>query len=97
MIQSFHSDQAVLPEEVYTVYPSVLRLDLLPARVEDPAIPRRLLACGLAALKSSGSKGAHCVLSVGDKFMFDFYSKLGFFPSTNMERAGDEIYLGRPV
>ncbi|XP_005109147.1 protein O-GlcNAcase [Aplysia californica] len=97
VIQSFHCDQPMVPEEVYTLYPSVLRLDILPTRVEDPAIPRRLLACALSALKSCGSKGAHCVLSVGDKFMVDFYSKLGFFPVSAVDKPGDDVYLGRPV
>lgn len=80
------------------MYPSGLRMDILPNRVEDPAIPRRLLASVLSALKSSGSKGVHCELSGGDKFMIDFYAKLGLFPITTMEEPrGDAVYLGRPI
>ncbi|CAL1530759.1 unnamed protein product [Lymnaea stagnalis] len=98
VIQGFHNEQRNVPEEIYSMYPSSLRLDILPSRVEDPALPRRLLACVLSALKSSGSKGVHCELNVGDKFMIDFYAKLGFFAITIMEETSeDTIYLGRPI
>ena len=97
VIQSFHSDQPRIPEEVYNNYPSVLRMDVIPSRVEDPAIPRRLLACALSSLKSCGSKGAHVMLNVSDKFMIDFYSKLGFFLASPSDKPGDDIYLGRPI
>ena len=97
VILSLHTDQHSVPEDVYTLYSSVLRLDMLSARVEDPAVPRRLLACALSALKCCGSKGAHVVLSASDKCMAEFYSKLGFFPvAPQIDRPGDEIYLGRP-
>lgn len=98
VIQGFYADQKTVSDEVYNQFPSVLRLDVLTSRVEDPALPRRLLACVLSALKCNGSKGVHCELSVGDKFLIDFYSKLGFFPVTSMGEIGeDTVYLGRPI
>ncbi|KAH9524612.1 hypothetical protein Btru_027330 [Bulinus truncatus] len=98
VIQSFHNAARPVPEEIHSKFPSVLRLDILPSRVEDPALPRRLLACILCALKCSGSKGVHCELNVGDKFMVDFYAKLGFFALTPVEEpCEDAIFLGRPI
>lgn len=98
VIQGFHNEQRTVPDEIYAMYPSVLRLDILPSRVEDPALPRRLLACVLSALKCMGSKGVHCELNIGDKFMVDFYAKLGFFAITTMEEGSeDAVYLGRPI
>ncbi|GFN82438.1 cell division cycle-associated protein 7-like [Plakobranchus ocellatus] len=98
VIQSFHGEQKIISDEVYSQFPSVLRLDVLPNRVEDPALPRRLLACALCALKCNGSKGVHCELSIGDKFLMDFYTKLGFFPVTPMDEIGeDTLCLGRPI
>uniref|UniRef100_A0A2C9JS88 protein O-GlcNAcase n=1 Tax=Biomphalaria glabrata TaxID=6526 RepID=A0A2C9JS88_BIOGL len=98
VIQSFHSDLNTVSDDIHSKYPSVLRLDILPSRVEDPALPRRLLACVLCALKCSGSKGVHCELNVGDKFMVDFYAKLGFFALTPLEgHPNDIVFLGRPI
>lgn len=97
-MQSFHAEPRSVSEEIYSMYPSVLRLDILPSRVEDPALPRRLLACVLSALKCSGSRGAHCELNASDKFMVDFYTKLGFFSLTTVDDGGEStVYLGRPI
>ncbi|RUS72113.1 hypothetical protein EGW08_020126 [Elysia chlorotica] len=98
VIQSFHCERKTISDDVYLQFPSVLRLDVLPSRIEDPALPRRLLACVLSSLKCNGSKGVHCELSVGDKFLIDFYSKLGFFPVTSMDEiVEDTVNLGRPI
>ncbi|CAG5130642.1 unnamed protein product [Candidula unifasciata] len=98
IIQSFHAEPRVVSDEIHAVYPSVLRLDILPSRVEDPALPRRLLACVLSALKCSGSRGVHCELNASDKCMVDFYTKLGFFSLTTVEEnGGSTVYLGRPI
>lgn len=96
---SFHESVPELGEEVYRCYPSVLRLDILANRMSDPAVPRRLLACVLCALKALGSYGVHTELHAGDKYMADSYSKLGFFavgtdPDTS---SHDNIYMGRLI
>ncbi|KAK7484904.1 hypothetical protein BaRGS_00023824 [Batillaria attramentaria] len=94
---SFHNDPVEVSEEIYRCYPSVLRLDILPNRMCDPAVPRRLLACALCALKAAGSYGVHTELNAGDEFMADFYAKLGFFTVGGDAEKGSEdmVYMGR--
>lgn len=94
---SFHSDPTGPREDVYQCYPSILRLDILASRLTDPAVPRRLLACTLCALKAAGSCGAHTELNAGDEFMADVYSKLGFVTvgSESEKSSDDMIYMGR--
>ncbi|XP_076437462.1 protein O-GlcNAcase-like [Babylonia areolata] len=97
MMVSFHTEPLAVKEAVYLSYPSVLRLDVLVSRMYDPAVPRRLLACALCALKAVGSRGVHTKLNSGDKFMMDFYSKLGFFAVTTTEDDPDVLYMGRLI
>lgn len=94
---SFHSDSVEVTDEIYRCYPSVLRLDILASRMCDPAVPRRLLACALCALKAAGSYGVHTELNAGDEFMADFYGKLGFFTvGCEGEKSSDDMmYMGR--
>ncbi|XP_050397584.1 protein O-GlcNAcase isoform X1 [Patella vulgata] len=96
VIQSFHSDPARVPETMYSMAPSVIRLDILPNRINDVSVAKRLLACALSGLKTNGSAGVHCELNIGDKYMLDFYGKLGFFPLAGPESASEDVvYLGR--
>lgn len=68
-------------------------MDVLSSRVTDPTMTKRLLACTMCALKTNGSIGIFCELQVGDKFMVDFYTRLGFSP---LESADTEaVYMGR--
>ncbi|XP_067658017.1 protein O-GlcNAcase-like isoform X2 [Haliotis asinina] len=98
LILSFHNEQQMIPEVLYKRYPSLLRVDVLPNRIEDPAVPKRLLACALCAVKTSGSIGVHCELTVGDKYMMDCYAKLGFVPITGPDCMSDDaIFLGRII
>ena len=94
---SFHSEPVDPGEEVYQRYPSVLRLDILASRLTDPAVPRRLLACVLCALKAAGSCGVHTELNAGDEFMADIYAKLGFITvvSESDKSSQDTVYMGR--
>lgn len=93
---SFHKDQPAVSEMVYSRHPSVIRLDIITHRITDPAVPKRLLACALCAIKTNGSPGVHCELNVGDKFLVDFYSHMGFFPLSGPEVVGEEhTYVGR--
>ncbi|KAL5021377.1 hypothetical protein ScPMuIL_000532 [Solemya velum] len=98
VILSFHTEQRKLSNAIAARYPSVLRLDILPNHIEDPAVPKRLLACVISALKTNGSIGVHVELNVGDKYMLEFYRKLGFFPISVNDAVSDEIlYLGRII
>ncbi|ESO96834.1 hypothetical protein LOTGIDRAFT_115468 [Lottia gigantea] len=95
-VSIFHSDQKMVPESMYTLAPSIIRLDILPNRINDISVAKRLLACTLSGLKTNGSIGVHCELNIGDKYMLDFYGKLGFFPLAGPESASEEVvYLGR--
>lgn len=95
---SFHTEQRKLPNGIAARYPSVLRLDILPNHIEDPAVPKRLLACVISALKTNGSIGVNVELNVGDKYMLEFYRNLGFFPISATDLVSDEmIYLGRII
>ena len=94
IMMGFHGESRLVPNNVYSQFPSVLRLDVLPPRVEDPAVPKRLAACVMSALKASGSTGVHVELNAGDKCMIGFYVMLGFvqLPDVSFD---DIVYLGR--
>ncbi|KAK7109535.1 protein O-GlcNAcase-like [Littorina saxatilis] len=94
---SFHNEPSQPGEDVYSRFPSLLRMDILATRLTDPAVPRRLLACVLCALKAAGSYGVHTELNTGDEFMTDVYTKLGFVNvgSESDKSSEDMIYMGR--
>ena len=96
-MMSFYTEPLEVKDEVYQCYPSVLRLDVMVSRMYDPAVPRRLLASALCALKATGSKGVHTTLNSGDKFMTDFYGKLGFVPIPVNDKSANTIYMGRLI
>lgn len=92
---AFHRKPTEAPTCVTSMFPSVLRLDVLSDRMEDLAVTKRLLACSLSALKACGSKGVHVELSVGDKCMLEHYRLLGFQVVKNSDTLDDVVYLGR--
>jgi hypothetical protein len=94
---SFHSESTDPAEDVLQRFPSILRLDVLPSRLTDPAVPRRLLACALCSLKAVGRGGVFTELNGGDEFLADVYAKLGFM-TINCEPdkgSDDMMYMGR--
>ena len=96
---SFHGTKPVLPESLYAAYPSIVRLDMLASRTTqvDPDIPRRALACAVAALKVNGSHGLHSDVNVGDASIAESYSKLGFFKVVHSEIPEDAVILARTI
>ena len=90
----FHTDRDNTPASIFTSFPSIVRLDILPGRMEDLALSKRLLAACLSALKTNGSKGVHVELNIGDKYMMEHYRLLGFIqvPNTDSE---DTMYFAR--
>ncbi|KAK7109534.1 protein O-GlcNAcase-like [Littorina saxatilis] len=97
---SFHTESLEVREDVYLSYPSVVRMDVMFSRVYDPAVPQRLLASALCAIKAAGSKGVHTKLNSGDKFMVDFYTKLGFvlIPApAAADQTSEFVYMGRLI
>ncbi|CAE1294602.1 NCOAT [Acanthosepion pharaonis] len=98
VVLSFHNRPPRIPANVFQRYPSVIRIDILPGRICDPTIPYRLLAGCLSALKTNGSIGVFCELNVGDKYLLEFYSRLGFFQFLSPESGPeDTMYLGRII
>ncbi|GFQ66490.1 protein O-GlcNAcase [Trichonephila clavata] len=96
IIASFYNRQKVGPPDVvYVHHPSTLRMNILPT-VNDPSVPKRMLTCILSTLKANGSHGVFVDVTVGDKNIVDFFSKLGFFeiahPGFHVE---DVFYMGR--
>ncbi|XP_076367728.1 O-GlcNAcase isoform X1 [Tachypleus tridentatus] len=95
IISSFHNFKLSTPEDVYKNHPSTLKVTLMPS-VLDTSIPKRLLACIFSALKANGSHGVFCEVTVGDKNIVDFYTKLGFTEITLPEHScEDSVFLGR--
>ncbi|XP_074640311.1 protein O-GlcNAcase-like isoform X2 [Tubulanus polymorphus] len=99
IIMSLYEDKMQISDGLYQHYPSVIRMDILPERIDDPAVVKRLLACVLAALKANGSHGVHTEVSVGDRQIFDFYTRLGFFDCTGslVPVPEDVAVLGRII
>ena len=90
----FHTDIDNTPASIFTSFPSVIRLDILPGRMEDLSLSKRILAITLSALKTCGSKGVHAELNIGDKYMMEHYRLLGFIQIPNVA-SDDTIYFGR--
>jgi len=84
IIMGFYEKRSRPSEDLYARYPSQIRIDVLPDRLDDASTVKRLLACVLSALKANGSHGVHCEVCVGDKHIVEFYTKLGFFDVSGM-------------
>jgi len=91
----FHGEVVDTPECVTSMFPAVVRLDVLSDRMEDLAVTKRLLACTLSAMKESGCTGVHVELSVGDKYMLEHYRMLGFQPIKDSDLIEGTVFLGR--
>lgn len=95
IMSSFHAHPTAIPEVVYKHHPSRVIISVLPS-ITDPSVSKRLLACVLAALKANGSHGVFSEVTVGDKNVLDFYSKLGFLEIALPDFLSDEVFfLGR--
>lgn len=98
MISSFHGEQHLVPESLSLLYPASIRIDFIPPRVIDHSVPKRLLACAMAALKTNGAVGIHVEMNIGDKSMIDHYRGLGFAQLMVPDMKSEEVvYLGRMV
>ncbi|XP_077991979.1 protein O-GlcNAcase-like [Glandiceps talaboti] len=92
MIISFHEHKTYLPDDLFTRYPSMLKIDVLPS-VEDKSVVKNMLACALSALKANGSQGACAEVGVGDKNKIEFYSQLGFFEIPSADKTSDDVLI----
>ncbi|CAG2122337.1 unnamed protein product [Medioppia subpectinata] len=96
-----HSNNVVnnaIPEVICKNHPSVVKMSVLP-HIMDLSVPKRILACIIAALKANGSVGVFSEIPASDKKLFDFYSKLGFLHiQVSNELPNDcSIFMGRVI
>lgn len=95
IMSSFHSRAVKVPDIVYKHHPSRVTMSMLPS-IMDSSVSKRLLACVLAALKANGSHGVFSQVTVGDKNVIDFYTKLGFLEIALPDFLSDDVFfLGR--
>jgi len=95
IIQGFHDFAPYLPESLYTAFPSVLRIGLLP-RIKDFTLGRRLMATVFACLRANGHRGVHVTIPVEDKHTIEFYYSLGFMEVQDLlDKPENIIVLGR--
>ncbi|XP_065287323.1 protein O-GlcNAcase isoform X2 [Dermacentor albipictus] len=95
IMSSFHSRAVKVPDIVYKHHPSRVTMSMLPS-IMDSSVSKRLLACVLAALKANGSHGVFSQVTVGDKNVVDFYTKLGFLEIALPDFLSDDVFfLGR--
>ncbi|GLG94788.1 Uncharacterized protein GBIM_01914 [Gryllus bimaculatus] len=93
MMTWFHTFKADVPDAIHSHHPSVMCCSLLTS-VLDQSISKRLVTCLLAALRANGSFGVYVPVSAKDRFMLEFYGKLGFL-ELSPGLSVDVVYLGR--
>ncbi|EAA03784.5 protein O-GlcNAcase [Anopheles arabiensis] len=95
-IHYFHSFQNDYPAAVLGKHPSLMCCRILKDHfMEDETVCKRVVTVLLAALRCHGTSfGVHVCISRSDRFLYQFYAKLGF-----VEIAGTEpdpnLYMGR--
>lgn len=98
VIMSFYIFQRCIFFFVIQRYFFVIRLDFILVRVEDYSVFKRLLACVVMVLKTSGLIGIYVEMNVGDKCMIDYYQRMGFFSIVDIFGVFDDVvYLGRVI
>uniref|UniRef100_A0A1Q3F1R3 protein O-GlcNAcase n=1 Tax=Culex tarsalis TaxID=7177 RepID=A0A1Q3F1R3_CULTA len=93
----FHNFKSDYPTAVLNSHPSFLSTRILkPHLAEDETLGKRIITVLLASLRSSGSShGVHVCIAQTDRFMYQFYSKLGFVELFREEGEATVLYLGR--
>uniref|UniRef100_A0A1L8E3Q4 protein O-GlcNAcase n=2 Tax=Nyssomyia neivai TaxID=330878 RepID=A0A1L8E3Q4_9DIPT len=92
-INHFHNFKYDCPQEVLTTYPSMMTCSVLKEQLtHDPSVAKRLVIVLLSAFRSNGSFGVHVCINHTDRYMHQFYTKLGF---TEIQQDNMRIYLGR--
>lgn len=93
-INHFHHFKYECPPEILNTHPSIMTCCVLKDNfIADQSMAKRLVTVLLAALRSNGSSGVHACINHNDRYLHQFYSKLGFveiYPEPN-----GKIYMGR--
>ncbi len=93
-INHFHKFKYDCPLEVLNSHPSIMTCCVLKDHfTADHSTAKRLVTVLLAALRSNGASGVHVCINLTDRFMHQFYSKLGF-AEIHRDPNG-KVYLGR--
>ncbi|XP_058467226.1 protein O-GlcNAcase [Malaya genurostris] len=95
-IMYFHNFSNEYPKTVLNSHPSVMCCRILKTHLaEDETVCKRIVTVLLAALRSNGpSYGVHVCINRSDRFLNQFYSKLGF-TEIYKEEYDSKVYLGR--
>ena len=93
---SFHSHKSFTSESLQSLYPSIVRIDMLPERCQD-GIARHALACAVAALKTNGSHGIYAEIHVGDRNTVERYAALQMKEVQMPDTPDDLVIVDRPV
>ncbi|KFB46846.1 AGAP002287-PA-like protein [Anopheles sinensis] len=95
-IYYFHNFQNDYPAAVLSKHPSLLCCRILKDYLlEDETISKRVVTVLLAALRCYGTTGGiHVCINRNDRFLFQFYAKLGFVEIPHTE-TDTSMYLGR--
>lgn len=95
-ITYFHNFKNDYPANVCNSHPSVMCCRILKSHLaEDETVCKRIITVLLAALRSNGSSfGVHVCIDRTDRFLYQFYSKLGF-AEIYRDETDCKIYLGR--
>lgn len=92
-ISWFHNFKYDTPSSVLDTYPSIMSCCVLKEQMDgDLSVCKRLLCVLLAALRTNGSSGVHCMVNSTDAYMQQFYGKLGF---TEVCCEDNKMILGR--
>lgn len=94
-INHFHNFKYEYPQEVLNSHPSIMTCCISKEECSgDTSLAKRLVTVLLAALRSNGSFGAHVCINTTDRYMHQFYSKLGLVEIYE-DTANGRVYLGR--
>lgn len=94
-IRHFHHFKYECAPEVLRTHPSMMTCCVLKELfIADQSTAKRLVTVLLAALRANGSSGVHACINRPDRFLHQFYSKLGFV-ELHEEPATGKVYMGR--
>ncbi|XP_059468397.1 protein O-GlcNAcase isoform X2 [Neocloeon triangulifer] len=82
-----------VPDTIVAHNPSLLTSAMLTS-VLDQSIPKRLMICLFASLRAHGSTGCHVEIKTTEKYLHEFYAKLGFV-ELEQGQYPYTIYMGR--
>lgn len=94
-INHFHNFKYEEPQEVLNTHPSIMTCCVLKDQLEnDESVAKRLVTILLAALRANGSFGVHVCINQTDRYVHQFYTKLGFV-ELFQDTVNSRVFLGR--